>query len=120
MKQNGHGVAFPAVTVFYLREIVQLRIKITPEAKDFAQKKGISEISFVHHAPDVACCIGVAHEVLVAYEKPPNAVKYHYQLVDGLHLYIDKDLILCDELTLKLRGVFTKRLDLDGLICKAI
>ncbi|KIX11670.1 CC/Se motif family (seleno)protein [Dethiosulfatarculus sandiegensis] len=97
-----------------------MRITVTPEAREFAKKNGISDISFVHHAPDVACCLGVAHEVLVAYEKPPNAVKYHYHLVDGLNLYIDKDLLHSEDLTLKVRGIFNKRLDLDGLICKAI
>jgi hypothetical protein len=33
---------------------------------------------------------------------------------------VDRALIMGDRLTLTVRGIFKKRLDLDGLICKVI
>lgn len=39
---------------------------------------------------------------------------------EGVNLYIDRELLMSNKLRLKLRGVFKKRLDLDGLVCKAI
>lgn len=96
------------------------QISVTPAAKRYIQENGIIDISFVHHAPDVACCLGVTHEVLVAEEAPKKTENFYDFQSEGVNLYIDRELLMSNKLRLKLRGVFKKRLDLDGLVCKAI
>ncbi|MGD8561310.1 MAG: CC/Se motif family (seleno)protein [Desulfarculaceae bacterium] len=97
-----------------------VQIKVTPRAKRFVQENGITDLTFVHHAPDVACCLGVTHEVLSASQPPTKPEDYHHLQADGINLYVDRALIMGDRLTLTVRGIFKKRLDLDGLICKVI
>ena len=96
------------------------QISVTAAARRHIQENGITDISFVHHAPDVACCVGVTHEVLVAEEAPKKTEDFHKFQSEGVNLYIDRELLIADKLKLKMRGLFKKRLDLDGLVCRAI
>lgn len=62
------------------------------------------------------CCIGVAKEIVPAYEAPANASGYRYAHVDGHHIYVARKIKVKNPLTLSTEGIFKKQLCLEGAL----
>ena len=93
-----------------------LNVTLSKKAKAFIAARKITDVTFDLKQLDVAgCCVGIVKEIETTYRAPADAAAYRHVRVNGLHIFVSRNIRLIGPLTLTTEGFLRpKRLILDG------
>jgi hypothetical protein len=96
---------------------MESRLRITPAARRFMEKRGIEDVTFKLKVLEPAgCCLGIVKEIEPIYEAPMDASGYYYFQAEGRHVFVSRKIKLLGSLTLSTEGLWRlQRLTLSGV-----
>lgn len=94
-------------------------VSISNSAKKFVLDNNITHVTFNLKVlkPSGSCCLRVVKEIEPIYEKADNLANYHQTEIEGIKVYIAKQLRIYEPVKLITEGIISfKRLALSGVI----
>ena len=91
-------------------------ISINSSAKKFIEERGIKDVTFNLKVMEPAgCSLGIVKEIEPVYEAVEEASNYRYFQVEGIHVFVSREIKILGPLTITTEGLWKiKRLALRG------
>ncbi|MBW1911000.1 MAG: hypothetical protein JRJ11_15930 [Deltaproteobacteria bacterium] len=91
-------------------------ISISSSAKKFVEERGIKDVTFNLKVMEPAgCSLGIVKEIEPVYEAVEEASNYRYFQVEGIHVFVSREIKILGPLTITTEGLWKiKRLALRG------
>jgi hypothetical protein len=89
-----------------------IKIKLSESARKFIQRNGITDVTFNLCRAEPK---GFLKTIEPTYQAPADARGYRYFVVEGYHIFVDRNIRILGPLTLNTEGIWKfKQLFLDG------